>query len=124
MIFTPSASAEAPSTGAPSLAAARDAVLQHKGRFLRVSVFVLLLGTVRKAREVFFAMAGREAEMSDERIGQAATLSFFLDMCGFPIAGSIMDSYGRRTSGALAITLMAVGIAVLIPRTEAAVLVS
>lgn len=80
-------------------------------------VFISALQFVRKARELFFALAGRDSGLSDEAIGRITSLSFLLDMGGFPVAGRVMDRYGRRVAGALSISLQTLGLLLLVWRT-------
>ena len=51
---------------------ARDAMRENGGRLVRVLGFAAALQCVRKGRELFVSLAGREAKLSDMVIGQVA----------------------------------------------------
>merc|ERR1711920_740482 len=78
-------------------------VLERLGPLLRVLFFIFTLQTARKAREMFFALAGRQANLSESQIGNITALSYICDMCGFPVAGRLIDEYGRRWAGGLSL---------------------
>ncbi|CAE7244889.1 ywoG [Symbiodinium natans] len=92
---------------------AKDAVLQNSGRLLRVLCFACAVQCVRKGREFFFPLAGRQAGFSDVFIGQVAGWSFLVDMLVSPLAGQFMDSYGRRRVGAACLVPQSLGIGLL-----------
>ena len=103
---------------------AKDAVLQNSGRLLRVLCFACALSCVRKGRELFFPLAGRQAGFSDVFIGQVAGWSFLVDMLVSPLAGQFMDSYGRRRVGAVCLVPQSLGIGLLIFDTAKAFIAS
>ena len=66
------AETEAPSKKSTGFIQARDAMRENGGRLVRVLGFAAALQCVRKGRELFFSLAGREANLSDMVIGQVA----------------------------------------------------
>ncbi|CAE7315523.1 IDE, partial [Symbiodinium necroappetens] len=66
------AETEAPSKKSTGFIQARDAMRENGGRLVRVLGFAAALQCVRKGREFFFSLAGREANLSDMVIGQVA----------------------------------------------------
>ncbi|CAE7213340.1 unnamed protein product [Symbiodinium natans] len=102
----------APSTKSGVLQA-KDALKEKSGRLVRVLLFACAMQFVWKGRELFFPLAGREAGISDVLLGQIVGWSFLVDMLISPLAGWLMDSYGRVRAGAVSLTLQSVGIMVL-----------
>jgi len=122
LLFMPTLKQESASArgGSAGCQEACKAVRRNCQVLLRVAGFILALQSVRKAREMFFALAGRAVELSDDQIGQVTSLSFIFDMACFPIAGMIMDTYGRRVAGGLSLTILSLGICLLFQGTVAA----
>eukprot|EP00439_Symbiodinium_sp_Y106_P072198 s1823_g13.t1 len=103
---------------------ARDAMRENGGRLVRVLGFAAALQCVRKGRELFFSLAGREAKLSDMVIGQVAALSFLVDTLASPVAGRLMDSWGRRSAGVASLTLQSLGLLLLAFQNTPAVVAS
>ena len=101
---------------------AKDAILQNSGRLLRVLCFACAVQCVQKGRELFFPLAGRQAGLSDVFIGQVAGWSFLVDMLVSPLAGRLMDSYGRRRVGAVCLVPQSLGMGLLILDTAQAII--
>lgn len=102
----------------------KTAILSRCGPLVRVVVFVCALNFVRKARELFFSLAGSDAGLSESVVGYFTALSFFFDMLGAPLAGKLMDTQGRRFAGSVSIVTSSVGILGLTFHSGVAVAVS
>lgn len=114
----------APSGSSTGSQTAREVLSENSSTILRIMGFILALQTVRKARELFFALAGRDIGLSADLVGRLTALSYLFDMMGFPIAGRILDTCGRRPCGMLSLITQSIGILVLLHRTLEATFLS
>ena len=103
---------------------AKDAIKENGGRLVRVLGLAFAVQCVRKGRELFFSLSGRESGISDMFIGQITALSFGIDALTSPLAGYLMDSYGRRIAGVASLSLHSLGLSILALHSVAAVVAS
>jgi len=89
-------------------------ILRVHGKTLaRIGVFTLGFSALREGRKLYFALAGKDANLTQETVGYIAGLSFGVDACFFPAAGKLLDTIGRTKTGGLSMTIISVGIGVL-----------
>ena len=84
----------------------RSTFLLHKRDFASIGLMAVALQFVRSAREFIIPVLGDDMGLRKDEIGFITTLSFSIDAMMFPIAGIVMDKYGRKWSGIPAFFLM------------------
>jgi MFS family permease len=89
------------------------AVVTHR-RLLAVAGFVpMLVVTVREGRLVIIPLIGATLGLSSTAVGALVTVGTAADLLLFPVAGWIMDRYGRLAAMVPAFGLIALGLVVL-----------
>ena len=89
------------------------AVVAHR-RLLAVAGFVpMLVITVREGRLVIIPLIGDELGLSSTAVGALVTVGTAADLLLFPVAGWVMDRFGRLAAMVPAFGLIALGLIVL-----------
>lgn len=89
----------------------------HAKSLIISCTFVMCLSLMRRARELLFSLAGHELELSEEHVGYFMCISYGLDAVLFPLAGWLLDNFGRTRTGALSSVSFAVAVAFLFGNT-------
>mmetsp|Transcript_13998 Transcript_13998/g.20678 ORF Transcript_13998/g.20678 Transcript_13998/m.20678 type:complete len:513 (-) Transcript_13998:363-1901(-) len=85
-------------------------ILQDNLRMLGlVSVFVVFMPIARETRLVLFPLKAMELGYGPNVIGWMMAITFVVDSSLFPLAGWLMDRYGRKYSGVPAALFLALG---------------
>lgn len=99
-------------------------VLRAQWRVLLTTcVFVLLLLSMRVARDLFLSLAGHVHGMSQGHVGLVASVSFLVDFLFFPLGGCMSDTLGRVPTGVASALLMCVGLLFLLEGSVACMVV-
>ncbi len=88
----------------------------HTRIFATAGVAVLLLTVLRAGRQLLVPLWGESIGLDASDIGLIAGASAAIDMTMFPIAGYMMDNWGRKYAAISCMSILATGIA-LIPLT-------
>lgn len=76
-------------------------------------VGAIALQFVRQARELLLPVWADHLELSHSEVGFVASLSFGVDLACFPLAGILMDRFGRKASAVPALVLIGLGLGLL-----------
>jgi len=77
----------------------KNTFLDHKNAYLTAGIAAIALQFLRASREIVIPLWGDNIGLRKDEIGYITTLSFAVDSMMFPIAGYIMDKFGRRFTG-------------------------
>lgn len=77
----------------------RSTFSDHKNAYLTAGMAAVALQFLRASREIVIPLWGDNMGLRKDEIGYITTLSFAVDSLMFPIAGFIMDKFGRRYTG-------------------------
>ncbi len=100
---------ERPSRPAPLLASLR----RHLRLLMTAGVVPLLVMTAREGRYVVLPLIGNELGLSAAAVGAVVAIGTAADLLLFPVAGWIMDRWGRLAAMVPAFSLIAVGLVML-----------
>jgi len=101
----------------PSMLALVPHILgSHTRVFATAGVAVLLLTVLRAGRQLLVPLWGESIGLDAADIGLIAGAAAAIDMTMFPLAGYMMDNWGRKYAAASCITTLSIGI-LLIPFT-------
>jgi len=89
------------------------ALRRHRGTLIRGGVGSLLILGAREGRFVLVPLIADQFELSNSEIGLIVAVGTGIDFACFPIAGWIMDRFGRLYSIVPFFTLMAIGLIML-----------
>lgn len=67
--------------------------------FANVAVAALFLAVVRAVRELLVPLAATDIGLSKAQVGFVTSLSYAIEVVGFPAAGWMMDKMGRKAAG-------------------------
>jgi len=71
------------------------------------------LAIARSAREILLPLMATEVGMGEEAIGMVTSISFTFDVAMIPVAGFVLDKYGRRAAAGPALIIIALGFGLL-----------
>ncbi|MGB1342225.1 MAG: MFS transporter [Pseudomonadales bacterium] len=91
----------------------------HRSIFLSGGSAVFLLTLVRAARTLLIPLWGTWIGLNIAEIGLIVGLAAGIDMVMFPVAGLIMDHWGRRPAGMICLGLLSTSLFLLSQSTEA-----
>ena len=77
----------------------KNTFMDHKNAYLTAGIAAVALQFLRASREIVIPLWGDNIGLRKDEIGYITTLSFAVDSLMFPIAGFIMDKFGRRYTG-------------------------
>lgn len=83
----------------------------HRRVFATAGVAILFLTVLRSGRQLLIPLWGESLGISVADIGLVVGLAAALDMCMFPIAGYMMDNWGRKYAAGTCLGLLSLGIA-------------
>ena len=86
---------------------------RHQRTFLTAGVAVLLLTVLRAGRHLLVPIWGNAIGLDAQEIGLVVSLAGAIDMTMFPLAGFMMDNWGRKYAGASCLGLMSLGLALI-----------
>jgi MFS family permease len=69
---------------------------RHKKVYMTAGLAVLLLTLVRSARQLLIPLWGAHISLDPSAIGLVGGTAALIDTCLFPVAGYLMDRYGRK----------------------------
>lgn len=104
-----SADRSAPSAGVDRLPL-RDVLARHWRRLLVVTSGPILIMAARRGRAVVLPLIGDDLGLSPLTVGLLVSISTGADLLLFPVAGYLMDSFGRLTAIVPAFSLMGIGL--------------
>lgn len=90
-----------------------DAVRRHRRLLVRSGVGPALVATVRSGRLVVLPLIGVSLGLSNTAVGALVAVGTGADLLLFPVAGYVMDRYGRLAAMVPAFGLLGVGLLVL-----------
>jgi MFS family permease len=90
-----------------------DALLRHRVLLLLAGIGPALVMTVREGRNVVVPLIGDELGLSATAVGALVAIGTGADLVLFPIAGWLMDRFGRLYSIVPAFSLLGIGMFVL-----------
>ena len=91
----------------------------HRGIFLSAGLFVFSLQMLREQRRLLVVLWGTSLGLEVDDLGLIVSLAAAVDMAMFPVAGFVMDHWGRKVAGGSCIGVLAVAMG-LLPFTETA----
>lgn len=74
----------------------KSLLLDHKSIFKTAGLAVLLLTVVRSARQLLIPLWGAHIALDPSTIGLVVGSAALIDTCMFPLAGYLMDRFGRK----------------------------
>jgi len=86
---------------------------RHRKVFLSAGVFVFCLQLLREQRRLLVVLWGTSIGVGVEEIGFIVSIAAVADMAMFPIAGYIMDHWGRKVAGLSCIGILSVALGLL-----------
>ena len=86
---------------------------QHRKVFLTAGVAVWCLTLIRATRSLMLPLWGNAIGLDTSEIGFIVSISAAVDMLMFPLAGVVMDSYGRRPAAIACIGILSLGLVAL-----------
>ena len=107
---TPAAADAAPASERPGLF---TAINRHRRLLSIVGVVPMLTMAVREGRYVVVALIGDELGLSVAEVGALVAIGTFADLALFPVAGIVMDRFGRLAAMIPSFSLIALGLVVL-----------
>ncbi|MEE2637308.1 MAG: MFS transporter [Acidobacteriota bacterium] len=90
---------------------------RHRQVFLGAGVFTFCLQLVREQRRLLVVLWGTAIGVEVDAIGLIVSSASVVDMAMFPVAGYVMDHWGRKVAGVGCITMLG-GALGLLPFTE------
>jgi MFS family permease len=88
---------------------------QVVGVLFNVTVFILSLQLIRQCRKLLIPLAAFTAGLSVTEVSIFTSISFIIDACLFPLAGKVMDEYGRVFTGVLSASVMTIALLTVVP---------
>jgi MFS family permease len=88
-------------------------MVDNRRVFLTAGPFVIALGLLRQARQIFLPLWGDEIGLDVAQIGILTSLSFFTDALVFYPSGSVMDRWGRKWTAVPCATTLAIAFIIL-----------
>ncbi len=89
------------------------AIVTHRRLLATVGIIPMMIMTVREGRLVVIPLIGDELGLSSTAVGALVTVGTAADLLLFPVAGWIMDRFGRLAAMVPAFGLIAFGLVVL-----------
>ena len=77
----------------------RNTFIDNRNAYLTAGMAAVDIQFLRASREIVIPLWGDNIGLRKDEIGYITTLSFAVDSLMFPIAGFIMDKFGRRYTG-------------------------
>ena len=91
----------------------RTALRRHSRLLLVAGVVPMLVMTAREGRYVVLPLIGNDLGLSVTAVGAVVTVGTAADLLLFPVAGWVMDRYGRLAAMVPAFGLLAIGLVLL-----------
>ena len=92
---------------------------RHRDIFLSAGLFVFSLQMLREQRRLLVVLWGTSLGLEVDDLGLIVSLAAAVDMAMFPVAGFVMDHWGRKAAGGSCIGVLSVAMG-LLPFTETA----
>ena len=88
----------------------------HRKVFLTAGLAMLLLTMLRASRQLMIPLWGEFIGLDIAQIGYIMGAAAMIDMCMFPVAGYILDRWGRKPAAIACLSFLALGLT-LVPLT-------
>jgi MFS family permease len=98
-------------------------LLDHQGIFKTAGLAVLLLTVVRSARLLLIPLWGAHIALDPSAIGLVVSFAGLIDTCMFPLAGYLMDRFGRKYAAVPCLLLLSCSL-LLMPLSQTALQLS
>merc|ERR1712091_523894 len=86
----------------------------YRKEYLTVGSFVSILSMARAGIDIMLPLSCLAIGMTVDHIGYISSIAYFTGASLFPVSGFLMDRYGRKLSGTLALIFMAFGFMTLV----------
>ena len=93
---------------------------RYRTLFVTAGTFVFALQLVREQRNLLMVLWGTNIDLDAETIGLIVSTASAVDMAMFPLAGYVMDHWGRKVAGVSCIGLLSIALG-LLPLTSSAI---
>jgi len=88
-------------------------IRQHYGVLLSIGLFSGCMQLVRSARRLLLTIHGHSCGLTPAQLSNMWAIAFMVDSITFPLAGMIMDKWGRKASGLPSMVIMGLSMAIL-----------
>jgi len=85
-------------------------IREHRHVFATAGLAMLMLTIVRASRQLLVPLWGESIGLDTAQIGYIVGAGSAVDMCLFPVAGYVMDNFGRRQVGISCISVLTIGL--------------
>jgi len=119
LLFVPASKKHRTMAHEPILRSLPNMIRQHAGIFATAGLAMFMLTIIRACRQLLIPIWGNSLGLDAATIGYIAGASSAVDMCLFPIAGIILDRYGRKPAALSCLFFLTAGI-VTIPLSDSA----
>ena len=119
LLFVPQSSKQRTDTHDPILTSLPDTIRQHASIFATAGLAMFMLTVIRACRQLLIPIWGDSLGLDPAMIGYTVGASSAVDMCLFPVAGLILDRFGRKPAALSCLFFLTAGI-VVIPFTDSA----
>lgn len=89
----------------------------HRRTFATAGIAILLLTVLRAGRQLLIPLWGEALGLDPSDIGLIAGAAAAIDMSMFPIAGYVMDNWGRKYAAGSCLAILSLGV-LLVPATD------
>ncbi len=83
---------------------------EHRHAFATAGVAMLMLTMLRASRQLLIPLWGESISLNTAEIGYIMGAAAFIDMCMFPIAGYVLDRFGRKPAAMLCLAFLTIGL--------------
>jgi MFS family permease len=94
-------------------------IRQHAGVFVTAGSAMLSLTMIRASRQLIIPLWGVHIGLNTSEIGLVMGAAAAVDMCMFPVAGYVMDTFGRKPVALSCLTFLVIGLCIVPFTTEA-----
>ena len=82
---------------------------EHWWLLFTAGTFSHLIQVIRSSRDVIIPLKAQDHGLSADQMGYVVAAGFFVDSVAFPLAGILMDGYGRKYAGIPSTLIMGMG---------------
>jgi len=87
---------------------------KYAGFMFYLGIYIFITCLIRETRKYVLTLAIHQTELNDEYVGFVNSFSFMIDVLCVPLAGIIMDKYGRKYTAVPYVGFMSLGFAFLL----------
>ncbi len=110
LIFVPHRSVQHSNDSPPLLKIVPHILRNHAHVFMTAGIAILLLTVIRAGRQLLIPIWGNHLGLDTSEIGLIVGAAAAVDMCMFPIAGYLMDYWGRKYAAVCCMAFLALGL--------------